>query len=111
MQDTAQLRERQEEEQQLVLNGAGCRGEEAEEECWDRTSRNGGAAARAAAGERPLMMSPVSWKRVQRNRREEERRRKLEAIAETRGQSQRTRMEGQLHAQLPMKDLRDRGCR
>ena len=50
MQDPVQLQWQQMKRQQMVLDGCGG---EAEEECWDGSSRNGGAAACAAASERP----------------------------------------------------------
>ena len=71
MQDPAQLQGQQEVRQPSVLGGCGG---EAKEECWDGISRNGGAAACAAANGRPLIVLTIS-RREQRVRRERERRR------------------------------------
>jgi hypothetical protein len=65
IQDPAQLQGQQVERQQLVLDG--CCGEAAEEGC-NGSSKNGGAAA----GERPLVIFPMSRRR-ERTRREKER--------------------------------------
>ena len=70
----------------MVLDGCG---DEAEEECWDGSNTNGGAAACAAAGEKPMIMFPVRVQsRVRRARRVEERRRKLEVIGEDGAESE-----------------------
>jgi hypothetical protein len=88
MQDPVQLQWQQMERQQMVLDGCG---DGAEEECWDGSSKKGGAAACAAAGEKPMVMFPVRVQsRVRRARRVEdlERRRKLEVIGEDGAESE-----------------------
>ena len=67
MQDPAQLQGQQEVRQRSVLDGCGG---EAEEECWDGISRNGGAAACAAANGRPRIILTMSRSREQRIRTE-----------------------------------------
>ena len=71
MQDSVQLQGQQKKRQQMVLDGCGG---EAREESRNGYGENGGAAARAAAGERPLIVLTISRKE-QRIRRERERRR------------------------------------
>ena len=80
----------------------GCGGE-AEEESRDGYGENGGAAARAVAGERPLIMFPMSTQREQRAwRGREQRKERRDTLGELTRRVTRSlrggKMEGQLHA-------------